>query len=72
MKSDRRTRTKKYEIDMTSGTILNKMLLFAVPLMASSLLQLLFNAADTVVVGKFSGDNAHLDVQQDICKYLNL
>lgn len=43
---------------MTSGTILNKMLLFAVPLMASSLLQLLFNAADTVVVGKFSGDNA--------------
>lgn len=58
MKSDRRTRTQKYEIDMTSGTILNKMLLFAVPLMASSLLQLLFNAADTVVVGKFSGDNA--------------
>lgn len=51
-------RQKKYEIDMTSGPILNKLLLFALPLMASSLLQLLFNAADTIVVGKFAGDTA--------------
>ncbi|MBE5889978.1 MAG: MATE family efflux transporter [Lachnospiraceae bacterium] len=51
-------RQKKYEIDMTSGPILNKLLLFAIPLMASSLLQLLFNAADTIVVGKFAGDTA--------------
>lgn len=43
---------------MTSGPILNKLLLFAIPLMASSLLQLLFNAADTIVVGKFAGDTA--------------
>lgn len=43
---------------MTSGPILNKLLLFALPLMASSLLQLLFNAADTIVVGKFAGDTA--------------
>lgn len=50
--------SKKYEIDMCSGGILKKMLLFAVPLMLSSILQLLFNAADVVVVGKFAGDNS--------------
>ncbi len=49
---------KKYEIDMCSGSIFRKMLLFALPLMASSILQLLFNAADVIVVGKFAGDNS--------------
>ncbi len=51
-------KTKKYEMDMCSGGILKKMLLFALPLMLSSILQLLFNAADVVVVGKFAGDNS--------------
>lgn len=49
---------KKYEMDMCSGPILKKMLLFAIPLMCSSVLQLLFNAADIVVVGRFAGDNS--------------
>lgn len=49
---------KKYEIDMCSGSVFQKMLIFAVPLMFSSILQLLFNAADIVVVGRFAGDNA--------------
>lgn len=49
---------KKYEIDMCSGAILGKMLLFALPLMCSSILQLLFNAADVIVVGRFAGDNS--------------
>ncbi len=49
---------KKYEMDMCSGPILGKMLMFALPLMLSSVLQLLFNAADVVVVGKFAGDNS--------------
>ena len=49
---------KKYEIDMTTGPILKKMIAFAFPLMCSSILQLLFNAADTIVVGKFAGDNS--------------
>lgn len=49
---------KKYEMDMCSGSILWKMLAFALPLMCSSILQLLFNAADIIVVGKFAGDNA--------------
>ncbi len=48
----------KFEIDMCNGSILKKMLLFAIPLMFSSILQLLFNAADIVVVGRFAGDNS--------------
>ena len=43
---------------MCSGSIADKILLFALPLMASSLLQLLFNAADVVVVGRFAGKEA--------------
>ncbi|MBR3484583.1 MAG: MATE family efflux transporter [Lachnospiraceae bacterium] len=45
-------------MNMCEGPILPKMLRFAVPLMFSSILQLLFNAADVVVVGKFAGDDA--------------
>lgn len=46
---------RSHEIDMTSGSIVKKVLLFALPLMFSGILQLLFNAADVVVVGKFAG-----------------
>lgn len=46
-----------YEMDMTTGSILPKLLLFALPLMASSILQLLFNAADVIVVGRFDTVN---------------
>lgn len=49
---------QKYEIDMCSGPILPRLLAFTLPLMCSSVLQLLFNAADIIVVGKFAGDNA--------------
>lgn len=49
---------KSYEIDMCSGPLLSKLLLFTLPLMLSGILQLLFNAADIVVVGKFSGSHA--------------
>jgi len=51
-------RYRSYEMDMCEGAILPKMLKFSVPLMLSSVLQLLFNAADVVVVGKFAGDEA--------------
>lgn len=51
-------RKKDYTIDMCNGPILKKMLIFTVPLMCSSVLQLLFNAADIVVVGHFAGDNS--------------
>ena len=51
-----RIKNKKYEIDMTKGALLPKILLFSIPLLLSSILQLLFNAADIVVVGQLSGD----------------
>ena len=44
--------------DMTKGPLFGKMILFALPLMASGILQLLFNAADTAVVGRFTGPEA--------------
>ncbi len=50
--------TKKYEIDMCSGAILPKLLKLVLPLMLSSVLQLLFNAADIIVVGNFGGEHS--------------
>ena len=49
---------RSYEIDMCSGPLLPKILLFSVPLMLSGILQLLFNAADIIVVGQFTGSQA--------------
>ncbi len=49
---------KNYEIDMCNGPLLGKILVFAIPLMLSGILQLLFNAADIIVVGRFAGSNA--------------
>ena len=49
---------KSYEIDMCNGPLLGKILLFSVPLMMSGILQLLFNAADIIVVGRFAGSSA--------------
>ncbi len=49
---------KSYEIDMCSGPLVPKIIQFAVPLMLSGILQLLFNAADIVVVGQFTGHTA--------------
>lgn len=48
----------KYEIDMCSGPIMPKLISFSIPLMLSGILQLMFNAVDIVVVGKFSGSLA--------------
>lgn len=49
---------KSHQIDMTQGPIFSKLLKFSIPLIFSSILQLLFNAADVVVVGRFAGDNS--------------
>ena len=46
---------KSYEIDMTKGIIFPKILSFSLPLMLTGMLQLLFNSADVVVVGRFVG-----------------
>lgn len=49
---------KSYEMDMCHGPLGGKLLLFALPVMLSGVLQLLFNAADIVVVGRFAGSQA--------------
>ncbi len=49
---------RKNEIDMTTGRIWPKMLSFVIPLALSSLLQLLFNAADLIVIGNYAGATA--------------
>ena len=45
-------------IHMTEGPLLTTVLYYSIPLMISSLLQLVFNAADTIVVGQFAGNEA--------------
>ena len=47
-----------YEIDMVNGPLFGKILRFSIPLMLSGILQLLFNAADIIVVGQFTGSHA--------------
>ena len=50
--------SKSYEMDMCSGPLPGKIIRFAIPLMLSSILQLLFNAADVIVVGQFAGSTS--------------
>ncbi len=49
---------RSYEIDMCNGPLLGKIVLFSMPLMLSGILQLLFNAADIIVVGQYAGQQA--------------
>lgn len=49
---------KSVQIRMTEGAITSKLVAFSVPLIFSSVLQLMFNAADVIVVGRFAGDNS--------------
>ena len=49
---------KTYSMDMIHGPLFVKILTYAMPLVLSGVLQLLFNAADIVVVGRFSGNHA--------------
>ena len=51
-------RSKSVSIDMTGGPLLSGILQFSLPLAATGMLQLLFNAADVIVVGKFAGSTA--------------
>lgn len=55
---NRTLKTSKYEIDMCNGSIMDKLISFSLPLMLSSILQLMFNAVDIIVVGRFSGSPA--------------
>lgn len=57
---------KNYEIDMCNGPLFGKILLFTLPLMLSGILQLLFNAADVVVVGRFAGNESLRQLVQQV------
>lgn len=46
---------KSYEMDMTTGSLWKKIMIFSVPLMFSNILQIVFNISDVAVVGKFAG-----------------
>ncbi len=48
--------TKK--LDMTHGPLLGKLIFFTIPIILSGVLQLLFNAADVIVVGRFAGETS--------------
>ena len=56
MKESNAKQTKK--IDMLNGTLFDKIILFAIPIAISSILQQLFNSADSAVIGKFVGAHA--------------
>lgn len=46
------------EMDMTEGPLFKKLVAYAIPIMLTGILQLLFNAADLIVVGRFAGRTA--------------
>lgn len=52
------TKQTSRTMDMTQGRLLTQVIVFALPIMLSGILQLLFNAADTIVVGRFAGNEA--------------
>ena len=49
---------QSFEMDMTQGPLLSKIILFALPIMFTGMLQLLYNAADVIVIGIFAGDTS--------------
>ncbi len=49
---------KIHEMDMTEGSLLRKLIIYAIPVMLSGMLQLLFNTVDVIVVGRFVGEEA--------------
>ena len=51
-------RAARYEMNMTEGPLLSKIIRFSIPLILTGVLQLLYNAADIVVVGRFAGPTA--------------
>ncbi len=51
-------RQKNYEMDMTTGSLPKKMISYALPFIATGALQLLFNTADVIVVGRFAGETS--------------
>ncbi|MDO4321114.1 MAG: MATE family efflux transporter [Lachnospiraceae bacterium] len=55
---ERRKKKQEQTVDMLHGPLAGKIIVFTIPIMISGILQLLFNAADIIVVGRFAGSNA--------------
>lgn len=53
-----KTVRKSYRMDMTNGPLTSKIIRFTIPVMLTAILQLLFNTADVIVVGRFTGKTA--------------
>lgn len=58
LKEDDFVRGKKYSVDMTQGGTYSHILRFAIPMIIMSVLQVLYNAADMIVVGRFDSETA--------------
>nr|WP_178634117.1 MATE family efflux transporter [uncultured Mediterraneibacter sp.] len=58
MSSVGQKKKNRFEIDMCNGSLMDKLISFSLPLMLSGILQLMFNAVDIVVVGRFAGSQA--------------
>ena len=59
MQTENGQKKNKYEIDMTNGTLMDKLISFSLPLMLSGILQLMFNAVDIIVVGQIQRKPVH-------------
>lgn len=57
---------QSHQIDMLNGPLAGKLLMFALPMMLTSILNLLFNAADVIVVGRYVGSSALAAVGSNI------
>ena len=62
----------RHEIDMTEGPILPKILAFSGPLILTGILQLLYNAADVIVVGNYADGHAPLAAVSSTGSLINL
>lgn len=65
-------KTTTYEMDMTSGNLFKKIVLFCIPLMLTGILQLLYNAADLIIVGQFSDEEDALGAVGSTSALINL
>ena len=67
-----RRREKRHEIDMTEGPLLPKILAFSGPLILTGILQLLYNAADVIVVGNYAESHTALAAVSSTGSLINL
>ena len=64
---------KHRDVSMTEGPLFSKMFMFAIPIMLTGILQLLFNAADMIVVGNFAhGGNDQVGAVGSCSALINL